>query len=166
MQFIEYFIWTNINNPFYNTLFSIMATILLLLQPIASLLMLKYNNVKIRMISLYLILVIPFSIYRFSIMHINSTVSTLNHLQWNFLTKKNIESNILFGIWLFFFLFSFIYDKNFTPFAFAFILLTLTKIFYYKDGSIGSMWCWSVNSIFIYYAIYLLWYLPFISNNH
>jgi len=166
MQFIEYFIWTNINNPFYNTFFSIMALLLLGLQPIASLLMLKNNTVKMRMILLYILIFLPFSLYNyFSNIHINSTISSMKHLQWNLITNKNINSNILFGIWVFFFLFSFIYDKQYTPFAFAFILLSLTKIFYYKDGSIGSMWCWVVNSIFIYYAIYLLWYLPFIINN-
>jgi len=116
------------------------------------------------LIILYIILFLPISIYKYflndNISHINSNISSLKHLQWNFLTKNIIESNILFIIWLFFFLFSFIYDKKYTPFAFAFILLALTKIFYYRDGSIGSMWCWAVNSIFIYYAIYLLWYLP------
>ena len=165
MQFIEYFIWTNINNPFYNNLFSIMALMLLGLQPIASLLMLKNNNVKTRMILLYIILFLPISIYKyfFSNIHINSTISPFKHLRWNFLTNNNdnnIESNLLFCIWLFFCLFSFSYDKKYTPFAFAFILLALIKIFYYRDGSIGSMWCWAVNSIFIYYAIYLLWYQP------
>ena len=32
---------------------------------------------------------------------------------------------------------------------------------YYVDGSSGSMWCWIVNSIMIYYIGYLLLYLPF-----
>ena len=32
---------------------------------------------------------------------------------------------------------------------------------FYKDKSVGSMWCWIVNAGMLYYAAYLLFYLPF-----
>jgi len=40
MQLIEFFIWRNINNKFYNKLFSIIATLLLIIQPIMSIMIL------------------------------------------------------------------------------------------------------------------------------
>jgi len=161
MQLLEYFIWINIDNAFYNNLFSILASILLLLQPVASLLLIENMHTKTTLILLYCILAIPFSIYRFSIMHVNTSVSKMGHLQWNFLTKTNAIDNIILCIWFFFFFFSF-YINNLFHLLVASILLLLAKLFYFKDKSIGSMWCWFVNSIFIYYAIYLLFFLPFV----
>ena len=52
MQLIEFFIWKNINNKFYNNAFSIIATLLLLLQPIASIMIL--SNIQLRNILLFL----------------------------------------------------------------------------------------------------------------
>ena len=45
MQLIEFFIWKNINNKFYNNIFSICATLLLIIQPIISIMII--TNIKI-----------------------------------------------------------------------------------------------------------------------
>jgi hypothetical protein len=64
-------------------------------------------------------------------------------------------------VWFTFFLFPLFYEGN--NFGFLFGLLTFITIMYnyYKDETAGSMWCWIVNSIMVYYAGYLLFYLPF-----
>ena len=85
MQLIEYFIWRNVNDPIYNNLFSIMATLLLIMQPIASAMLITNNTVRTNILSLYLVLTIPLTIYRLFTKKINSTVSPLNHLKWNFI---------------------------------------------------------------------------------
>ena len=46
MQLIEFFIWRNIDNKYYNNIFSILATLLLLLQPIFSIMLLKNINLR------------------------------------------------------------------------------------------------------------------------
>ena len=138
MQLIEYFLWTNIKNPYYNNIFSICATILLLFQPITTIMLINNESLKKYMLIIYLILTIPFAIYRFSAKKIISTVTKKGHLYWDFLLYTNYSENIYFLIWL------------------------LISYNYYKDGSVGSMWCWIVNSIMIYYAAYLLIYLPFL----
>jgi len=99
MQLIEFFIWRNINNKFYNNIFSIFAVLLLIIQPIASIMII--TNIQLRNLLLisYLLLVIPFSIYKFSTNHIHSVVSEGGHLIWNFF---NIPP-ILWIVWLFFF---------------------------------------------------------------
>ena len=51
MQLIEFFIWKNINNHFYNNIFSIFAQLLLLVQPIASIMIL--SNIPIRNVLLF-----------------------------------------------------------------------------------------------------------------
>jgi hypothetical protein len=157
MQLIEFFIWKNIGNKYYNNIFSICATLLLLIQPIISIMLL--SNIKVRnlLLSSYLLLAVPYSIYKFSTNNIHSVITETGHLRWNF-----FEVNLFTWIvWLFFFLFSFFYNKQWFGPIFGLITLFITFINYKNDHNIGSMWCWGVNSIMIYYAIYLLLYLPF-----
>ena len=157
MQLIEFFIWRNINNTYYNNIFSISATILLLTQPIASIMLL--TNIKLRNLLLfsYALLAIPFSLYKFSTKHIYTVVSNSGHLRWNY-----FDTPFASIIWLFFFLFSFVYEKKWFGLIFGLTALIITFINYKNDNTIWSMWCWSVNAIMIYYAIYLLFYLPFL----
>ena len=157
MQLIEFFIWKNINNAYYNNVFSIIATCLLILQPIASLMILSNIQLRNILILVYLLLTIPYSIYKFSIYHIQSVQSKCGHLQWQFLRQDTIA----WCIWLFFFLFSLIYEMHWGGLIFACIVLFICVTNYAKDRTIGSMWCWLVNSVMIYYAFYLLLYLPF-----
>jgi len=161
MQLIEFFIWRNVNNPIYNKLFTIMATLLLLVQPIATNMLITNKSLQRSMLFLYLICMIPFAIYRFMTKNINSTVSKMGHLQWNNVLNNNKWDRVILIIWLLFFLFPLFYERQI--FGFLFGLLTLLVIIYnyYKDDTIGSMWCWVVNSLMLYYAGYLLFYLPF-----
>ena len=158
MQLIEFFIWKNINNKFYNNIFSICATLLLIIQPIISIMII--TNIKMRNLLLffYLLLAIPFSLYKFLNTNIHSVISENGHLRWKF-----FDTNPLICIvWLFFFLFSFIYEKNYFGVIFGLITLLITFINYKNDHTMWSMWCWLINSVMIYYAFYLLIYLPFL----
>ena len=115
MQLIEFFIWRNVNNPLYNKIFTIMATLLLLVQPIATNMLFptKYKSLQKSMLYIYLILMVPFATYKFLTMNINSNVSKLGHLQWNMLLYNNtIEANVMMSIWLFFFLFPLFYQEK------------------------------------------------------
>jgi len=162
MQLIEYFIWVNINNSYYNSFFSIMACILLLFQPIISLMILTDKILKKWMIIIYAACAIPYSIYMFYTSRIYSSVSKMGHLNWHFLNKNSI---VILLMWLFFFLFSFLYNKTYFEFIFGVTTYLIMVYNYYRDQSVSSMWCWVVNSIMIYYAAYLLIYLPFKEKN-
>ena len=162
MQFLEYFIWLNVKNPLYNSIFTTLATILLLVQPIATNMLITNKSVQKSMLFVYLIFMIPFTIYRFMTKKINSTVSELGHLRWNMLLDyKYKEDYIIAVFWFLFFLFPLFYEGKIYGFLFGFITLLIIIYKYYKDNTIGSMWCWVVNSIMIYYAVYLLFYLQF-----
>jgi hypothetical protein len=65
-------------------------------------------------------------------------------------------------IWLFFFLFSLVYEKKWIGFSLGVCTWMLAYLNYKNDNSYPSMWCWFANSSMIYYAIYLLMYLPFL----
>ena len=157
MQLIEFFIWRNIHNKFYNNLFSIIAVVLLIIQPIVSIMIV--SNIQIRNILLlsYLCLAIPYCIYKFSTKNVHSVVSKSGHLQWKF--YDNIL--IVYIGWLFFFLFSFVYEQMWGGLIFGLAVLFISYINYVNDNTMWSMWCWAVNSIMIYYAFYLLIVLPF-----
>ena len=163
MQLIEYFIWINIKNPLYNSIFTALATLLLIFQPIASTMIISDYTVKKRLLQSYLLFIVLLLIYRFDIKFLNSSVSNLNHLRWNTAFSVKYVSDIIgFIIWLFFFLFPLFYSGNTFALMFGLFTLMLTTYNYYKDDTVGSMWCWIVNMVMIYYAAYLLLYLPFV----
>jgi len=158
MQLIEFFIWKNINNKYYNNVFSILATCLLIIQPVASIMIL--SNIELRNLLLvsYSLLAIPYSIYRVSTQYIHSSVGESGHLKWHFFDNNPI----IYVIWMFFFLFSFIYENHWGGFIFVIVSLSICFINYKHNNAMWSMWCWLVNTFLIYYAIYLLIVLPFI----
>ena len=161
MQLIEFFIWRNINNQYYNNVFSLTAVALLFIQPIISLMILQNLPLRNILILSYSILALPFSVYKLSTKHIHSVVSENGHLRWKFFEVPPI----IWVIWLFFFLFSFVYEKNWFGLIFGYFAFIITVINYKNRNAIGSMWCWSVNSVMIYYAFYLLIYLPFLEKS-
>jgi len=174
MQLVEFFIWRNINNSFYNNIFSAMGSFLIYFHPFASLMLIKDNPIlRFRMILLYFVFLISNfginllfhsnqNLKSFFTNYFSSVISKNEHLKWNYLDNKDILHFIFtWGIYLFFFLFSSFYNKKyFIPF-FAFILLLIMFYFYSKDGTVGSMWCWIINLFSIYFAVYLLFYLPY-----
>jgi len=162
MQLIEFFIWKNINDKFYNNIFSICGTLLLFVQPIVSIMILSNIQLRNFLLLFYLLLAIPYSTYKYFTKNIHSVISESGHLRWNFFGTTPLT----WIVWLFFFLFSFIYEKQYFGFIFGLIMLCITFINYKNDHTVWSMWCWSVNSIMIYYAFYLLIYLPFIEKKN
>jgi hypothetical protein len=157
MQLIEFFIWRNINDKYYNTLFSILATCLLLSQPVFSIMMLTDLQLRNILVMLYLVVAIPYSIYKFSTKKIFAVVGKSGHLKWDFFDAHWF----IMLLWFSFFFFSFIYDGKWLGFVFGIFTLYMIYIKYKKDDTMWSMWCWIVNSIMIYYAFYLLVLLPF-----
>jgi len=161
MQLIEFFIWKNISNKFYNNIFSIAATMLVIIQPVVSIMILSNIQLRNTLLILYLSLAIPYSIYKFSTKNIHSVISERGHLRWKFFEI----TPIIWFVWFLFFTFSFIYEKKWFGLIFGIVALLITFINYKSDHTMWSMWCWSVNSIMIYYAFYLLLYLPFLEKS-
>jgi hypothetical protein len=82
----------------------------------------------------------------------------MGHLRWRYIDTTPL---ILWMFWLFFILFSIFYEKKWIGILLAIISICITQYYYQNDKTMGSMWCWIVNSIMIYYAGILLFYLPF-----
>lgn len=162
IQLIEFFIWRNITNSFYNRVFTWVANTVLVLEPLFSLMLITNDKIKYRLIPIYLFLLVPYIIYQIIFMDIHSEISKKGHLSWKL---ANLGNSIPWIVWLFFFSFSFIYSGKYVLYIFVILLLALSYYNYKQEQSIGSMWCWMTNSIAIYLAFYLLFYLPFVQGN-
>jgi hypothetical protein len=110
----------------------------------------------------YLVGFIPYFAYKFITNQMKSSISNKGHLIWWFLHSNML----LLFVWLCFFLLSFIYTQNFYGFIFGIVLFCISFYNYCNDQSTGSMWCRVVNLVMIYYAFYLLFYLPFFEKNN
>ena len=75
IQLLEFFIWKNINNKFYNNIFSISTSLLLIIQPIFSLMLLTNEQIRDLLLISYLLITIPYAIYKFSTKHIHSEIT-------------------------------------------------------------------------------------------
>jgi hypothetical protein len=162
MQLIEYFIWINIDNIFYNKLFTSLAMLIIFFQPITTIMNINDSKIKQMLLISYLGLMIPFGLINYN-KNIYSTISSNKHLNWNLINHENKFTKIISLSWIFFFLFPLFYEEQRLGLSFGILTLLIMIYNYMHDDTIESMWCWIVNSIMIYYAGYLLFYLPYVS---
>lgn len=169
VQLLEYFIWKNINNSFYNNLFTTLVILLTLLQPLFATILITNKYLRDKILFVYIIFLIPFTIYLFRTTKLSSVVSSMGHLQWGIPLNKYANykfrsyfSYLFIIIWLFCLLFPVFYIKNYVLLLLGIFTLLFSVYYYYKDNSSRSLWCWLTNSVAVYYAVYLLFYLPFL----
>lgn len=170
MQLLEFFAWRNMKDPYYNLFISFLISLLLFIQPIVSLFLLENQTLRNKLIGFYLLF--SLGIFLFEIVSwrektwsqiaksISISVSPTGHLRWKS-ADHPVADNVAVFVWMCFFMFSFFYNGNIGTILFALSLFAASIYGYYKDGSYKSMWCWVVNSVFIYFAFYLLLLAPF-----
>ena len=142
IQLIEYFIWSK---TFSNRLLSQIAFILILSQPIFSILSVPKHNI-IKYVSLFCYLLFstfvmilkPWSKIDFS-----STPSKNGHLAWNWAKY----SNIIMLIWFMFFSIKFVINKEWFILGLVTISAVITFALYHKTHTWGSLWCWLANIV-------------------
>lgn len=156
IQLVEFFVWRNINNAYYNHLFSIVEASIIFIQPILSIMIITKKTLRNTLLFLYLLLAIPYSIYAINTKNIKTIVTEKGHLQWNFVTNINI-----WMVWHFFFAFSFFYERYLFIVTIGVLFLLISFYNYRKDHSHGSMWCWISNLFAIIFVFQLLFILPF-----
>jgi hypothetical protein len=182
MQLVEFFIWRNINDKYYNHIFSLFALGVLFIQPICSLMILSNVLLRNMLLTIYLLLTMPYCVY-IIITHytynakcafdnysakcaidlyrhngLYSVKSKAGHLEWKFMDSIPMY---LWINWYFFLFFSLVYEKLWLGILFAILTIGIIQYKYHTDNTFGSMWCWVINTIMIYYAGILLFYLPF-----
>jgi len=153
MQLIEYFLWKNLENKKLNYFYSLLGQLLVGIQPIASLLLLTNTILKIQMILVYSIFAVGIF---FTHEKVFKTSVHNGHLKWSWLP---IES-YMYVIWLFFLMFSFIVNHHYTAIGISLLFFAITALAA-PSGTGGSLWCWTINFSMIFYAMYLLLFMPF-----
>lgn len=153
IQFYEYMIWSNLDNKKINRLWSIVAYIIIQLQPIASINILDPSLLKT---ILYIIYIIPVIISVIIYKHDFKTVIGSNgHLAWNWLESPNdlITKLMWIGWFACFFIPLIVYGmkyKYYFPLVFLASVALFTFYNYFKAGVFGTMWCWVSNAIWLY----------------
>lgn len=172
MQLIEFFLWRNIDNVFYNSLFSIIGILLICFQPIASILLIENNPSLIQSFILAYLLALGFGFSQISFNKIPITKIVDGHLRWKWINLTNFYIFIFMMLCYVFFLFfpilynclqqTTIINNWFFIFIFAFSTYLYTLYSFVKKGYSYSLWCWFINIISIYVAFKILIYLPYV----
>lgn len=161
MQLIEFILWRNLNNVTINKIASIFGVLLLYIQPIASLLLLDNISLRNKLLLIYSIPAFIFGYYNLLYTNIHTVLSPSGHLAWKWsFYKSNFIDFFAKIFYLFFLFFSLIYNKYYQ----SIIVLIMYMIFIYyfgKDGSSGSIWCLSVNTIILYFILQILIIMPY-----
>lgn len=159
MQFFEFLLWRNLDNPVMNNIISIAGAFLLIIQPIASLTMLENITLRNKLLLLYSIPALSYFAYRVTTQKFNTTVSKSGHLAWKWGGPTDNVFTHLF--YLFFLYYSLFVNKHYFAIFLTLTLFVISYYTYYKEGSAGSMWCWLINIVMLYYLLKILIYLPY-----
>jgi hypothetical protein len=91
IQLVEFFVWRNINNVYYNHLFSIVEASIIFIQPVLSIMIITKKTLRNTLLFLYLLLSIPYAIYTINTKNIKTIVTEKGHLQWNFVSIRGTK---------------------------------------------------------------------------
>jgi hypothetical protein len=166
MQGIEYLLWNHQKCDNYNRFLSILGMVLNHLQPIVLGLLILYFNKNVStkimyiIMFLYLCAIIPYSIQFLNNKNLECTIKTTKnkHLLWNW--NSMFFSNIIYPIFLLTLCLLIYFGLNrykFIAILVALISFGTSYFFYYKEGVMGSLWCFYILFItYIYYILNLL----------
>ena len=113
MQLIEYFIWNHLNNKSFNKILTILAFILLGIQPMCSLMIINNKNVRNMLLFIYVFLLLICTLLINDKLFFYTIVDKERHLYWNFYKNYNIIYFILFLIYFFFLLIGLFIEKKY-----------------------------------------------------
>jgi hypothetical protein len=147
MQFIEYLIWSK---TFSNRSLSMIALLLIVLQPVCSLICIKDKNLLVPLLIGYSIFV-AYIFTRWNTIDFRSIKSSNGHLSWKWLDW----SVTILAIWMFFFFISFIINKSYLYLIIGLIAVVVCYVLFRDTQTWGSLWCWISNAC----AIVLLYFV-------
>lgn len=167
MQLLEFFLWRNLNNKKRNAFLTKIIASDIALQPFILMFLIKNPILRYGLLALYILFIAIYLVYKLWIgpfFAFQTTVSKNGHLSWSFHGPKSSEKLTLF-IYLAFYVTALFLIDNLTIRWFCLITLLISGILYYKDYTIGSMWCWMINLVFLYFIVHILLIQPFMDYN-
>ena len=168
MQLIEHFVWKNLNNKLVNTNLSRLGAGIIVLQPVLLMLMNSFATIKYRFLIAYTAFIaVSYSYYillESNVLPIHMSVAKNGHLNYEWMDYKGYDRIILY-IYLLFYVLALIFTRNPLLALFTITALVLSLYTYYTQGTMGSMWCWTVNMFMFYFLAEILLIKPFMEYN-
>uniref|UniRef100_A0A6C0D4C4 Uncharacterized protein n=1 Tax=viral metagenome TaxID=1070528 RepID=A0A6C0D4C4_9ZZZZ len=166
MQLIEYFLWKNINNKSINKLLSIFALLLILIQ--IGIIILIIENTTIKYCLLLFFILFTICVNRYTSLNpkqYHTSIAKNGHLSWDWFNFENTISKIIVFIYLGFYVFASLFINNIEITVMIILTLFITLLFYYKEKTFTSVWCWSTNLFLIYFIVKILIIKPYYEYN-
>ena len=170
MQLIEYMLWSNLDNKKLNKIISLLALLIVMLQPLFSLLA---GSASKNIIMLYLLFVTVIILYKtvYNPFMLYTDVKN-THLSWNWLNFKGYENIMIIGWLLALFYGMYLRDMkvynriNLYNHGFLMLILIFSIYMYFKNNTWGSLWCFWFNIISFYWLVSILIIKPFMKYNN
>lgn len=137
MQFVEYFLWTNLNNPAGNEFWSKVGALNVIIQPVILAFLIKKPELRNKIIGAYLLAMLAGNY--FNPLEFKTTIGGNGHLEWGWV----FDHTTIWGpLWVAAFFAPMILAKRWGLFGFAFIIAAVSFYFNAKFKTASSYWCW------------------------
>lgn len=165
IQLFEYFAWSNLKSPAMNSLVSKVGLAIIFAMPVTTLSAIGNAAIRNAMLMYYGVAFVLFIAYKnaFNPFVFTTTVAKNGHLAWNWLRLTGFEQVFAFA-WVFFYFFKLYFEKDYAWAGACTLWFFLIYYLYLRDGTWGSMWCWTANFMILYYLIDVLILQPFWEN--
>lgn len=145
IQLVEFFIWRNINNEYWNFVFSTIGIGVIFVEPLLSMSFMSPGLARNLLAAAYilfcLVLVLPQIPWR-----PHSIKAANGHLKWKWMPFTNsYTTKMILLIWSVFFLIPLVYAKMWQALMLGSLILLISTAAYMRGGTIASMWCWLAN---------------------
>jgi hypothetical protein len=157
MQLVEFFLWRNLDDPYWNRVFSRIGFLLIWIQPWLFLLLAKSS-----LATVYFVIAVLEAVYLFLIKNSDSytTKDRSAHLVWKWVNIDYEVYIIITSVWLLFIFYSLFPLKEYVLLTFGVVALLYSAYRFHSSGSCGSVWCWMINGYFIWLLVRVLIVLP------
>lgn len=165
VQLLEYFLWRNLKNEKWNAFLSKLIAFAIATQIITLILMMNPVTYRYSFLVCFAVVLIMYFYYKakYDPIEFITSIGKNGHLAWNWL--KNKYYGVLFTIVaLSFYVLPLFFINNVLLSSFAIFTLAVS-LYYYRDRTIGTNWCWISNFIFFYFILNILFIQPFYEYN-
>lgn len=167
MQLIEFFLWRNLKNKQINTLLSVCAFLVIVMQQIIFIMLIPNVRFRYSIFSLWILLGIFLIIYKIKTNSIDfsTSIGINGHLSWNWANFKGYDNIWVFIGLLFYIIPSILITNDVLILSSTMFILFSSLYFYFKSNTFGTMWCWILNFGLLYFIIDILLIQPYYEYN-
>jgi hypothetical protein len=155
MQLVEFFLWRNLDNLYWNRVFSSIGLVVLFLQPLLLLLLVTNPGILLPIWTFVFCIV---TVYMLGIQSVAPYTSKdrSHHLTWKWLHFPERIIHTIRAIFLVTIAYALFRLQEYVLLVFGFCMLMYSFYWFYVSKSWASVWCWIINGYFLWILIRLL----------